>query len=200
MFDAATSRSTAIPSRESRGFAVTSWTARTPVVVQCQVESTPESLFQQALGVLGVHAELSVTKTNTLQGTLDLSGNIELGKLLAKGTAEVSAGGELERVTERELQPVGQTAADLSWVARILQASGRHLVLEDFHYLSDDERTRFAFMLKALGDYGVYVIVVARAQSCRRALGSASGHGSALADRCSSRKSPRDTRPPMLRL
>ena len=130
------------------------------IVVQCQVESTPESLFQQALGTLGVQVELSVTKTNTLQGTLDLTGNIELGKILAKAKAELAAGGELARATERELKPVGQTAADLSWVARILAASGRRLVLEDFHYLSDEQRTRIAFILKALGDYGVYVIVV----------------------------------------
>jgi hypothetical protein len=130
------------------------------LVVQCQIESTPESLFQQALGTLGVHAELSVTKSNTLQGTLDLTGNVELGKLLAKASAELSAGGELERATERELQPVGQTAADLSWVARILKASRRRLVLEDFHYLGEEQRTRIAFILKALGDYGVYVMIV----------------------------------------
>ena len=130
------------------------------IVVQCQVESTPESLFQQALGALGVHAELSVTKTSTIQGTLDLTGNIELGKLLAKASAELGASGELGRETERELQPIGQTAADLSWVARIFRASGRRLVFEDFHYLSEEERTRIAFILKALGDYGVYVLVV----------------------------------------
>ena len=33
-------------------------------------------------------------------------------------------------------------------------------MLEDFHYLGDEQRTRIAFMLKALGDYGVYVMVV----------------------------------------
>lgn len=130
------------------------------IVVQCQVESTPELLFQQALGLLGIHAELTTTKTNTLQGSLDLSGNVELGKILAKARGEVSAGGELERATARELKPVGQTSAELSWVARILEASERRLVLEDFHYLSEEQRTRFAFMLKALGDYGVYVLVV----------------------------------------
>lgn len=60
------------------------------IVVQCQVESTPELLFQQALGLLGIHAELTTTKTNTLQGTLNLSGNIELGKLLAEAKGELA--------------------------------------------------------------------------------------------------------------
>lgn len=130
------------------------------IVVQCQPETTPELLFQQALGLLGVHAELTTTKTNTLQGSLDLSANVELGKILAKAKAEVSGGGELERATARELQPIGQTSADLSWVAHILQASGNRLVVEDFHYVGEEPRTQFAFMLQALGDYGVYVMVV----------------------------------------
>jgi hypothetical protein len=57
------------------------------IVVQCQVESTPELLFQQALGLLGIHAELTTTKTNTLQG------NVEVGKILAKAKGEIAAGG-----------------------------------------------------------------------------------------------------------
>jgi hypothetical protein len=72
------------------------------IVVQCQVDSTPELLFQQALGVLGIHAELTTTKSNTLQGSLDLTANVELGKIIAKAKGEVSAGGELERTTQLE--------------------------------------------------------------------------------------------------
>ena len=61
---------------------------------------------------------------------------------------------------ETETAPIGKTPADLSWVARVLLASGKRLVVEDFHYVSEEHRKEFAFMLKALGDYGVYVIVV----------------------------------------
>lgn len=45
-------------------------------------------------------------------------------------------------------------------MSRVLKASGKRLVIEDFHYVSEPNRRAFAFMLKALGDYGVYVIVV----------------------------------------
>jgi len=34
------------------------------------------------------------------------------------------------------------------------------LVVEDFHYLSIEERTKLAFDLKALWDYGVFVVIV----------------------------------------
>jgi hypothetical protein len=49
---------------------------------------------------------------------------------------------------------------DLRFVADLLLESGRRLVVEDYHYLSDDERKKFAFDLKALWDYGVYIVIV----------------------------------------
>jgi hypothetical protein len=45
-------------------------------------------------------------------------------------------------------------------VAELILASGRRLVIEDFHYLSVGERKKFAFDLKALWDYGVFVVIV----------------------------------------
>lgn len=81
---------------------------------------------------------------------------IDLGKLKAKG--EVTEGTSEAQAVEAE--PVGRTPADLSWVSRILKASGKRLVLEDFHYVTEENRKAFAFILKALGDYGVYVILV----------------------------------------
>jgi hypothetical protein len=128
--------------------------------VQCQVDDEPERIFQQALGTLGIQAELKTSSTTEFQGTLDLKGSAEIGKILAKAKAEGELSGGASRIKEIEVEPIGQTPADLSWVAAILRASGRRLVLEDFHYLSDEQRKRFAFMLKALGDYKLYVIVV----------------------------------------
>jgi hypothetical protein len=80
--------------------------------------------------------------------------------LLGKLKAETSAGGTAARERETETEPIGKTPADLSWVARTIAASGRRLVIEDFHYVTEDNRKAFAFLLKALGDYGVNVIVV----------------------------------------
>ena len=49
---------------------------------------------------------------------------------------------------------------DLRFIAEIIRASERRLVIEDFHYLNVEERRRFAFDLKALWDYRVYAIVI----------------------------------------
>jgi hypothetical protein len=131
------------------------------IVVQCQIDTAPESLFRQALGELGVRAEIRQTGTSHLEGTLDFSGSGELGNfLLGKVALEAKGGGTKSREVETETQPVGTTPGDLAWVARTLRASERRLVVEDFHYVTEDNRRSFSFLLKALGDYGVNVILV----------------------------------------
>lgn len=133
----------------------------TTIVVQCGVDSTPESLFREALGQLDIRAEIKRVGTAQLEGSLDISGSGELGNILiGKAKLEIDAGGRTSKGNEVETEPIGQTPGDLSWVARVLEASTRRLVIEDFHYLSEASRRAFAFMLKALGDYGVYAIVV----------------------------------------
>jgi AAA domain len=131
------------------------------IVVQCQVETTPESLFREALGFLDVHAELRRTGRAQLEGTLDFRAGGQLGNaLLGKVELEGSASGTTGRERETETEPIGKTPGDLAWVARTIRASEKRLVIEDFHYVTEDNRRAFAFMLKALGDYGVNVIVV----------------------------------------
>jgi hypothetical protein len=131
------------------------------IVVQCQVDSTPESVFREALGQLDVHAELRRVGRTQLAGHLDLSASGQLGNsLIGKAKVASEVGGTAGREHEIESEPIGKTPADLSWVARVLLASGKRLVVEDFHYVTEDHRKSFAFMLKALGDYGVHVIVV----------------------------------------
>jgi hypothetical protein len=131
------------------------------IVVQCQVESTPESVFREALGSLDVRAEIRRVGRAQLEGQLDFSGGGELGNaLLGKVKVEAGASGNAAGERETETEPIGKTPADLAWVARTLKASGKRLVVEDFHYVSEENRKAFAFMLKAPGDYGVNVIVV----------------------------------------
>jgi hypothetical protein len=131
------------------------------LVVQCQPESSPESILREALGQLGLNVELKRTGMTQFEGQLDVDatgevGNFLLGKM--KAEAGISVGGSKAETVER--QPVGQQMTDLSWIARALKASGKRLVVEDFHYVTEENRKAFSFTLKALGDYGVYVILV----------------------------------------
>jgi hypothetical protein len=132
-----------------------------PVLVQCQHGTTPESLFTDALGAIGVQAELCRTKGKELEGHLDFKASGSIGmKLLAKLGLEVTSGAKGKQATNVETQPVGQTPANLWWVARAVVASERRLVIEDCHYLSDGCLRDLAFMLKALGGYGLYSVII----------------------------------------
>jgi len=131
------------------------------VDVQCQVGATPASILTQALGLVGAKAELKQVSKHDLAGTIDVSASGELGiKVVAKVGLRARLMQRFGRSTERQLAPVGQTPGDLSWVAQVLVASGKRVVIEDFHYLEEESRRQFAFLLKALGDYGVHPVII----------------------------------------
>jgi hypothetical protein len=71
---------------------------------------------------------------------------------------ELGVGAKEEETATYE--DVGKDITDLRFIAELLVASERRVVIEDFHYLSIEERTRFAFDLKALWDFGVFVLIV----------------------------------------
>jgi hypothetical protein len=130
------------------------------ILVQCTPSSTAASLLQEALGRLGVSAVLSMTKSRDLSGTLDFKGASELGKIVAKLRVEAKVGGSIKAAETTELQPIGQTPADLLWVSQTIVAAGRHLVLEDFHYLTEDVQRELAFLFKAMGEYRLFPIII----------------------------------------
>jgi hypothetical protein len=78
--------------------------------------------------------------------------------LLARLGVKASAEGKIESGTTG--RPIGQDINDLGFVADVIRESRRHLVIEDFHYLSEEQRRVCAFDLKALWDYKLFVVIV----------------------------------------
>jgi hypothetical protein len=109
------------------------------------------------LGVLGV--ELKQVSSTTVGRGLEFSGSGELGwSLIAKAEIAMSASRSAEKSTERK--PVGKDVNDLHFICEIIKASERKVVIEDFHYLTTDAQRELAHDLKAMWDYGVYVVIV----------------------------------------
>lgn len=127
------------------------------ITVQCRLGESVDDLYIDSLSQLDV--QLSVEES---------SGGSFHGRVTAKGEAGIAllleAGLETESQGPRHRQPtaaaIGRDIDDLRFVAEIIKASGRRLAIEDFHYLSTEERTRFAYDLKALWEYGCFVIVI----------------------------------------
>jgi len=131
------------------------------IVVQCQLGTTPEQILRQALGVLNIQCEMKRKSSGAYEGSIEFSGSGELGvKILAKLGLGTKVAGKTVKGRETETQPVGQTPADLSWVSKVLVASEKRLVIEDFHYIAEESRRECAHLIKALGDFGVFAIII----------------------------------------
>jgi hypothetical protein len=137
-------------------------TVPSAITVQCRLDRGVHDLYIDALSQLGIKLVLDDTKSGKISGHVKAEASLGEG-LIAKvlgATATGETGVEGERVSETRTQPVGQDVSDLRFVADLLKASGKRLVIEDFHYLSVAERQKFAFDLKALWDYGVFIVII----------------------------------------
>jgi hypothetical protein len=127
------------------------------LTVQCRLKKTTVDIYRDALSQLDIHLVVESASGTAWKGRVETSGDLGI-KLLAR--LGVRAAVEAQKDSQRKTEPVGHDISDLRFIADILKASGRRLVIEDFHYLSVDERRTFAFDLKALWDYGVFVVIV----------------------------------------
>lgn len=127
------------------------------LVIQCRLGKSVTDIYRDALAELGVRLEVESVSGSKLVGRVEASAEGGI-RLLAK--VGVKATGEAETAGSTTSKPVGQDITDLRFVADLIRASGQRLVIEDFHYLSVAERRAFSFDLKALWDFGLFVIVV----------------------------------------
>ncbi len=127
------------------------------IVVQCRLHKSVIDIYVDALSQLDVRLEIEKSVDRKINGRVEAGGAFGLkllGEVGLKASVDVEAKGSTKRAR------VGHTITDLRFVADIIKASGRRLVIEDFHYLSVEERKVFAFDLKAFWDYGLFVVVV----------------------------------------
>jgi hypothetical protein len=137
-------------------------TVTNAIVVQCRLDRGVHDIYIDALSQLSVKLVLDDLRSGKISGHVKAEAAIGEG-LIAKVLGATAAGDaaiEGERGHETRSGLVGHDVSDLRFVADLLKASGRRLVVEDFHYLSVAEREKFAFDLKALWDYGLFVIIV----------------------------------------
>jgi hypothetical protein len=128
-----------------------------PLVIQCRLNYKVEDIYVNALAELGIDLILERSGSTTLKGALKAHGEIGI-KILAKAGFDIE--GATEGISQQKTRPVGKDVHDLRHIASVLSASGRTLVIEDFHYLSASQQKLFAFDLKTLWDYKTFVVVV----------------------------------------
>ncbi len=128
-----------------------------PITVQCRLKKPFTDIYVDALSQLNINIQVKESRQGVFKANLSAMG--EAGSaLLAKVGITASLGRDVANLTEQSI--VGHDINDLKYIADIIKSSDRRLVIEDFHYMSTSDRRSFAFDLKALWDYGVFVVII----------------------------------------
>lgn len=127
------------------------------ITIQCRLGKGTIDIYGDALSQLDVRLEVERSHQRSIRGRVEAQGDLGV-KLLAKLGVILEGGADASGSTKT--QRVGHDISDLGFVAELIKASGRRLVIEDFHYLAISERKNFAFDMKALWDYGLFVVII----------------------------------------
>jgi hypothetical protein len=126
-------------------------------IIQCRINDDVTGIYRQILSNLGIST--IVEETNAVGGRITFEGSVEAGwRILAKASGKASADGEIK--FEKVTRPLGRDEFDVEFICELMLASDRRVIIEDFHYLSNDVQRHLAHELKTLWDYGVYIVVV----------------------------------------
>lgn len=128
-----------------------------PITVQCRLRKPFTEIYVDALSQLNIAIQVKESRQGVFKASLTANGDAGSALLVKVGIA-ASLGKDTTNSTESRV--AGHDVNDLRFIADIIRASGRRLVIEDFHYMSTADRRSFAFDLKALWDYSVFVIII----------------------------------------
>jgi len=129
-------------------------------VVQCRATTTCTQIYEQILADIGTSLLLSSTSSSSTSGDVATKAGGSFGLPFMGAKAEVSGSAGIESGTTATTQPVGSGPGDLAFVSKSIQASGKRAIVEDFHYMPEEEKRRLAFDLKALWDMRTFLIIV----------------------------------------
>lgn len=131
------------------------------IVVQCRIDATLESVYFEILRKLNtkIPTELSKSLTVNFEGKGEGSGKLGL-PLVGEASAKLEGSVGLERTTGEASIPIGIDASSIGFISEEIKKSKKRVVLEDFHYLPEDEQRRLAFDLKSFWDEGVFFVII----------------------------------------
>ncbi|GGI93141.1 hypothetical protein GCM10007973_31790 [Polymorphobacter multimanifer] len=130
------------------------------IIVPCNPDFTIESIYNEIRRQLGARDPLEHTATRTIEGSTQVEAKGKVGIPLL---SQAEAGGSLDASISHEWETkvgLSSNSDSLVYLSDIIKASGKRVVIEDFHYLSEDERRRLAFDMKAFWDMSVFLIVI----------------------------------------
>ncbi len=131
------------------------------ITVQCRASTTCVGLYTEILSQIGIPIPVEQTESTTMSGSVAVKGEGKVGiPFVAKGKIATEAAGELEKTSGQKTIIVGQSAENLRYLSEQIRKAGKRIVVEDFHYVPEEEKETLAFDLKALWDMGTFFMIV----------------------------------------
>jgi hypothetical protein len=130
------------------------------IVVPCRPEFTVNDIYSEIRRQLGVVDTVELKTKTSAAGSASIEGKGQARiPLFAKGELGGKLEGALGHESEATRRPISNDSS-LVFLADQIKMSKKRVVIEDFHYLLEDERRLLAFDMKALWDMSVFLIVI----------------------------------------
>jgi hypothetical protein len=129
-------------------------------VVQCRASTTCTNIYEQILADVGASVPTSATTKASTSKEVEAKGGISVGVPLLKGEGGVATTFNTKGGTDSTSLVVGAGADSLAFVGKAILQSGKRPIIEDFHYMPEEEKKVLSFDLKALWDMRVFFIIV----------------------------------------
>lgn len=127
------------------------------IVVQCRFKTTVLDIYTDALSQLGIRLIMEEATKDSIKGKVEATATAGI-ELITK--IKIKLGLESNQEDSRKGKMAGHDINDLRFISDLIKESGKNLIVEDFHYLSLSERKKLSFDLKALWDYGCFVVII----------------------------------------
>ena len=114
------------------------------VVIQCSSNSNIENIYSEILRKLNCQLVQNYSESKTIE---------------AQGKFSLLGGGYKNNQTTN-YSPVGNNLNNLSLISEEIKNKKTRVIIEDFHYLPEEEKKRLAFDLKVFWDNSVFFIIV----------------------------------------
>lgn len=133
------------------------------IVIQCTRDTTKAGLYEMILKKAEI--EYEITNSKTTKGSNKVAVKVGgKGKipLLAEGSGELVYEGQKENTTTKNYKNFEIDIEDPNDIVRVLTEDGfkKYIVIEDFHYLSEELQMLFAFDLKVFHETSPYVFII----------------------------------------
>jgi hypothetical protein len=130
------------------------------IVIQCRATTTCTQVYEQILADIGASLPTSTEVTSSASGQLGSKASATAGLPFFGAKAEVSGSGSVGRSITSTNVAIGGGAGDLRFVSKAIKESGKRPIVEDFHYIPEEEKKKLSFDLKAFWDMRTFFIIV----------------------------------------